>query len=415
MVVVCASVVEVAVVDGAGAVSGTPVHAVRSATKTTRRMEKRSRIADHYGNGKRLPFRFVRVRVHLRNPGRVDGVVRDIVDGRWAEPEGIADQTVGEKSFALPGLVDSHAHFAAPIGKDWQSDDYEDAVGRAHQAVLAGVLLALDKGWSNLHTLRLIEEVEPHLRPEVEAAGIINAVAGGYWPDFARELTSATFEDGIRRSAEEGKGWVKLIGDWPRRGQGPVVNFDADQLRRAVELASESGSKVAIHTMAREAPSLAVEAGVHSIEHGLFLSRNDLGPLGERAGMWVPTIIRTEAVVQQLGPESSGGKLLLEGLENVRKLMPEAAEAGVNLLAGTDVTVGAHDVALEASRMVEYGLPVPLALRAVSWDGYTATGRSTGYELGEEANAVLFTSDPLGDITVLRHPELVIRAGRVIS
>lgn len=322
---------------------------------------------------------------------------------------------LGEGSFALPGLIDAHAHFAAPIGKDWKTDSYENAVARAREALLAGVLLALDKGWSNLHTVRLIEEVDPDLRPEIEAAGIINAVEGGYWPEFARELTEATFEDGIRTSTAEGNGWVKLVGDWPRRGIGPVANFDEGQLRRAVEIAAASGSKVAIHTMAREAPSMAVGAGVHSIEHGLFLSADDLDRLGARRGMWVPTIIRMEAVIRQLGETSSGGRLLVEGLENVRKLMPMAAEAGVHLLAGTDVTVGAHDVALEARKMVEYGLPVRQALEAVSVGGYLASGRPARFEIGAPADAVLFAADPSQDIDVLSHPEAIIRRGKVVA
>jgi imidazolonepropionase-like amidohydrolase len=341
--------------------------------------------------------------------------VRDIVEGRWADSDGIADQTVGERSFALPGLVDSHAHFAAPIGKDWKTDTYDNAVTRARQAVNAGVFLALDKGWSNLNTVRLLESIDPEFRPDIEAAGIINAVADGYWPDFARELTRETFEQGIRISVEEGRGWVKLVGDWPRRGQGAVANFDEAQMRRAVEIAAEAGAKVAIHTMAREAPGMAVRAGIHSIEHGLFLDSADIASLGARGGMWVPTIIRMEAVIAQLGDASSGGKLLVEGLENVRRLMVEAVEAGVHLLAGTDVTVGAHDVALEALKLVEYGLPVELALDAVSVSGYEATGRSTGFEVGSPANAVLFAVNPLTDITVLGYPEMVIRGGKVLS
>jgi imidazolonepropionase-like amidohydrolase len=340
-------------------------------------------------------------------------VVRDIVEGRWANSAGVADQIVGERSFALPGLVDSHAHFAAPIGKDWKTDTYDNAVVRAWQAVNAGVLLALDKGWSNLNTVKLLENVDPEFRPDIEAAGIINAVANGYWPDFARELTPETFEDGIRMSVEEGSGWVKLVGDWPRRGLGPVANFDEGQMRRAVQIAAEGGSKVAIHTMAREVPGMAVRAGVHSIEHGLFLDSADIASLGDRGGMWVPTIIRMEAVIAQLGETSSGGKLLVEGLENVRRLMVEAVEAGVHLLAGTDVTVGAHDVALEALKLVEYGLPVELALDAVSVSGYEATGRSTGFEVGSPANAVLFAVNPLTEISVLGHPEMVIRGGKV--
>lgn len=356
----------------------------------------------------------MRIRAHIRTPHDVT-VVRDVADGVWEDPGSTTpDVEIGTGWFALPGLADAHAHFAAPVGKDWKSDTFADAANRAREAVRAGVLLALDKGWSNLDTIRIIETISAADRPDIEAAGIINAVEGGYWPDFARELTHETFEDGIRASIEEGSGWVKLVGDWPRKGVGPVANFDEGQLRRAVELASAAGSKVAIHTMAREAPGMAVRAGVDSIEHGLFLDEESLGVLGARAGMWVPTIIRMEAVVHQLGETSSGGRLLLEGLENVRRLMPLAADAGVHLLAGTDVTVGAHDVALEAARMVEYGLPVAMAVAAVSVGAFSATGRPYEFEIGTPADAIFFSDNPLQDVSTLQHPAAVLRLGALL-
>ncbi len=357
----------------------------------------------------------MRIRAHLRNPSE-NGVVRDIVDGVWQEPGiGTPDIEIGRDWYALSGLVDSHAHLAAPIGKDWKSDSFEDAADRARQAVRSGVLLALDKGWSDLHTIEIIETIPAQERPDIEAAGIINSVPDGYWPDFARELTAVNFDEGIRQSIDEGRGWVKLVGDWPRKGVGPVANFDEEQLRRVVDMSAAAGSKVAIHTMAREAPAMAVRAGVHSIEHGLFLDETSLDQLGSRGGMWVPTIIRMEAVVAQLGENSSGGGLLVEGLENVRRLMPLAAEAGVHLLAGTDVTVGTHDVALEASKMVEYGLSPEAALDAVSRSGFQATGRPTDFEVGSPANAVFFPTNPLRDIVVLQHPSAVLRLGNLLG
>ena len=352
--------------------------------------------------------------MHLNHPSG-EKVVRDIVDTVWEEPEGIADQTLGDGQFSLPGLVDSHAHFAAPIGEDWQTDPYEKTVERASKALAAGVLLAFDKGWSNLNTVRLLDEVPPGDRPEIEAAGVINAVPEGYWPDFARELTDETFDDGIDQSIEEGRGWVKLIGDWPRRGRGPVANFSESRLADVVTRATASGARVAIHTMARDVPGAAVRAGVHSIEHGLFLTEDDLADLGARGGMWVPTIIRMEAVVDQLGAESTGGRLILEGLANVRRLMPLAAEAGVLLLAGTDVTVGAHDVALEAQKMVSYGLPAENALRAVSGDGYRAAHRDDPFAVGSPADVVIFDVNPIEELGALSHPAKVVRLGRVVQ
>jgi len=62
------------------------------------------------------------MRVVLRLPGG-ETLVRTVVDGRWADPSGSTDSTVGERMWAIPGLVDGHAHFAAVEGVDWVTDD----------------------------------------------------------------------------------------------------------------------------------------------------------------------------------------------------------------------------------------------------------------------------------------------------
>jgi imidazolonepropionase-like amidohydrolase len=180
-------------------------------------------------------------------------------------------------------------------------------------------------------------------------------------------------------------------------------------------VADDLGAKVAIHTMARETPSLAVRAGVHSIEHGMFLDEDDLGRLGDRGGMWVPTVLQVEAVIAQLGAESSGGRLLREGLENLTGLLGTAVDAGVHVLAGTDLAVGSRQVAEEAIRMWELGLPAEQVVAAVSSSGLLANDRVPAFEPGAPANAVFFESDPAADPRVLRHPSLVVRLGRVMT
>jgi imidazolonepropionase-like amidohydrolase len=221
--------------------------------------------------------------------------------------------------------------------------------------------------------------------------------------------------ESVRRASIEGRGWVKLIGDWPRKGLGPVPNFSGDELATAVEVASGLGARVAIHTMAREVPSLAVEAGVHSIEHGLFLDSNDLEALGARAGIWVPTVVQVETLIGMLGAESSGGRLLREGLENMASMFSMAVEAGVHVLAGTDLAVGSHQVALEGVRLWEMGMTPRAVVDAVGASGLRATGRPDAFELGTSANVVMFSEDPIRDPRVLSRPKLVMRMGRILT
>lgn len=340
-------------------------------------------------------------------------MIRDIVDGRWADPSGEGESTIGEDLWALPGLTDAHAHLAA-ARLDYQPGDLSGAIVRARESLGAGVTLVIDKGWGDTTTMEVIEAVPEDERPEIEAAGRIIADVDGYYPGFAVEVDASTLDDAVRFEAKQAAGWVKLIGDWPRRGVGPVANFDESQLRSAVEVAAGLDAKVAIHTMAPEVPSMAVAAGVHSIEHGLFLEESDLAPLGARGGMWVPTVLRCEATLAQLGAGSTGGKLFRAGLDRIARLLPLAVEAGVHVLAGTDLVGSPADVATEAVKLGDYGLSNEQVVAAVSTAAFTATERGGYFDVGAPANAVFFPVNPITDLRVLEHPAHVIRLGRLL-
>ena len=314
--------------------------------------------------------------------------------------------------WALPGLVDAHAHLASD--ELFAPSDFDGASTRAKEALGAGVTLIIDKGWSDRTVIDVIDRVAPDERPEIEAAAEIIAAPGGYFPSFGIRTEPEQLGFAVDSQARAGRGWVKLIGDWPIKGRGPVTNFDEEALRMAVETAEAAGARVAIHTMAREVPSLAVAAGVHSIEHGLFLDEDDLDRLGARDGIWVPTLLRMEATIAQIGPESSGGKLLREGLERVPELLGNAFDAGVRVLAGTDLVGAPRDVAAEALRLADYGLSNAQALAAVSTNGFLATDRDPVFEVGTPADAVLFAANPLDGLGVLADPSHVLRKGRLV-
>lgn len=352
------------------------------------------------------------LRVVLRSPLGGE-FTRGVVDGLWAEPPQTADTTLGGGLWALPGLADAHSHLAA-ARLDYQPGNLLEAMDRARESLRAGVTLVLDKGWTDDTTIQLLDALAETERPEIEAAARIIADVDGYFPGFALEVVPDGLVDVVVSEARRGRGWVKLIGDWPRRGRGPVANFDEAHLRLAVEAASAEGANVAIHTMAPEVPSMAVAAGVHSIEHGLFLTEEDLDPLGRRRGMWVPTVLRCEATLAQLGESSSGGKLFAEGLSRIARLLPLAMEAGVHVLAGTDLVGSPANVAAEAVRLGTYGLSNEQVVEAVSVSAFVATGRAESFEVGAPANAVFFRENPVEELAVLEHPVHVIRLGNLI-
>lgn len=289
----------------------------------------------------------------------------------------------------------------------------EKMLHNARLQMESGVLLLAEKGSKLSVSLRILNE-EDSQRPRMQMAGRLIAVAGGYYPGFAAEIDGTNLGAVIGDAAGGGAKWVKIVGDWPRKGLGAVPNFSESALRQIVTVAHGAGCRVAIHTAAPDTPRMAVRAGIDSIEHGLYLTRDDVAALGERGGAWVPTVSAMEAIAQWLGTSSSGGRMLADGLKNAASLIPHAVEAGVAVLAGTDLALPHGGVATEAIRLLEYGLSPAQAVHAVTRAAYEYLGVEAGFGAGHVADAVFFSDDPAQNPTLLLEPEIVIRAGRVV-
>lgn len=341
------------------------------------------------------------------------------IDGdRFADPASVTiDAEIDTDGLiALPGLADAHAHLTMTSTDDIKGIT-EDAMAanipvNAWAHVDRGVLLILDKGGNTDLSLISLDH-DADLRPYVEVAGAIIHPAGGYMPGFGVEVEPDELVEHVRSVASTRGGWVKLVGDWPRRGQGPVNNYPIGVLTEAVDVVHAAGARVAVHTMAYSA-SDAVAAGVDSIEHGPFLTADDVLALAARGGAWVPTIVNMLHFVDELGPDSTGGKLFQAGLDMMRENLPIAEAAGCTVLAGTDMAVPHGEVAVEAARLHEYGLSHAAATAAASTAAYRYIGRDASLAPGAPADVVMFPDDPFDDVAVLGSPSIVIRRGKLV-
>ena len=340
-----------------------------------------------------------------------------VAGSRFVEPDrSTADLPDTTDLWALPGLADSHAHVSMTSLADFDAitdDSMASTIPANTWAHLDhGVVLILDKGGKTDATLMMLDH-DADLRLHIEAAGAMVHPAGGYYDGFGTEVEPDDLIDYIGAAASLRGGWLKLVGDWPRRGQGPVNNWPIDVLREAVEVTHAGGARVAIHSMAHSA-SEAVAAGVDSIEHGPFLTDDDLRSLATRGGAWVPTIVNMLHLRDMLGADSSGGRMFQEGLDRMRSTLPLAEDLGVTVLAGTDMAVPPGEVATEALRLREYGLSNQGAARATTTSAFDYVGRSDRPRVGEEADAVFFDENPFEDVAVLARPRMILRRGNIV-
>ncbi len=135
--------------------------------------------------------------------------------------------------------------------------------------------------------------------------------------------------------------------------------------------------------------------------------------LGARGGAWVPTVMRMEAVIREVGIERTGGRVVAAGLDRVRALLAGAPAAGVSVLSGTDLTVPSGRVGEEALRLLDYGLGVEDAVRSATDVAYTYAGLDPGFTVGGSADVVAFDVHPYERPDVLLSPSFVMRAGVV--
>lgn len=359
----------------------------------------------------------MRTLVTVREPG-ADPIQLVVHGDRFADPDdGPIDRAIETGHlYALHGLADCHAHLGMNSTAemlDLTDDDMRQrSVANAWAQVEGGVLLVADKGAGTDVTLEILD-APPTERPQLSMAGQIIAPTDGYYDGFGQEVDEDGLVEAVR-ATDERAGWVKIIGDWPRKGIGPQANYSMAALVKAVAVAHAAGRRVAIHTMAPAGVRPAVDSGVDSIEHGTFLGGEDLAALAETDGAWVPTVRNMEFLLDFLGADSSGGRLLADGLTNLRELLPEAERLGVTVLAGTDLSVAHGKVAEEAIKLHDYGLSAPAAVTAVSTAAYDYLGVDRRFVTGNEANAVFFPDDPREHLETLRTPRVIIRAGRVV-
>ncbi len=360
----------------------------------------------------------MRTLVTIREPGD-EPIPLVIEDGRFADPDlGPIDREIDSAHlYALPGLSDCHAHLSASsIGAMLElTDDEVRRNSRRHawMQVAGGVLLIADKGSGTDVTLEILDAPAAE-RPQASMAGRMIVPAEGYYAGYGHQVEEEDLIDAVR-SVDSRSEWVKIVADWPRKGQGPVANYTEEAVAKAVEVAHAAGRRVAVHTMAPAGVRIAVDCGVDSVEHGPFLTADDLATLAARDACWVPTVANIEFLLEFLGADSSGGALMQKALGNLRELLPAAEALGVTTLAGTDLAIPHGAIAHEALKLHEYGLSARATVTAVSTAAYDYLGVERRFVAGSQANAVFFVDDPNQRLETLADPVMIIRAGTIVK
>lgn len=336
-----------------------------------------------------------------------------VADGRFcAEPTEEAE-TVFRGGFAVPGLVDAHAHLA--LNSPARPDAPEEAVLRAsaRAQMEAGVLLIREPG----STTRGARDLSLHDGlPRVQTAGRFLAGPGRYFPGLAREVEPAALPAAVTEEVTWSGHWAKVIGDF-FDDDGMITSvFPTEVLVEAAASAHAAGGRITMHAMTPAAVEQAISAGFDSIEHGSDLTDDLVAAMAENEVAWVPTMIIADPIRQSLAQDPTpDSDRILSGLDGQSTKVRLAAELGVQLLAGTDAGMVPHGVIADEIRLLAAaGLSPHAALAAGSWGAREYLGMPLIAD-GAPADLVIYPDDPTEDLSVLAHPSLIMLGGRIVS
>ena len=202
------------------------------------------------------------------------------------------------------------------------------------------------------------------------------------------------------------------------------TQFSQAELEAIVEEGKfRKGVKVMAHAQGAEGIKNAVRAGVHSIEHGIFLDDEAIELMLEKGTYLVPTLLAPVGVLEtaeEAGMPDTAVEKSKEVIEIHKASIAKAYQAGVKIAMGTDAGVVKHGINLrELGLMTEIGMSpmesivasTKTAAECLGWENKVGT-----IEAGKLADIIIVKGNPLEDISSLADNDtiqIVMKDGKV--
>ncbi|WP_225743097.1 amidohydrolase family protein [Marinilactibacillus sp. Marseille-P9653] len=379
---------------------------------------------------------------------------RIVFVGDAADFDGTVDETIDVDGATIaPGFIDTHVHLMMEYSSVQNrletpfSYMFYQAINYMRNTLNAGITSVRDALGTDLGVKKAVEEgilEGPRMQLSINALTITGGHGDGYTTSGQTvELLQANYPgmpdgkaDGVeevrkktremlRAGAEVIKvhatGGVLSATDHPE-----FTQFSLEELQVIVEEAAfRKGVKVMAHAQGAEGIKQAVKAGIHSIEHGIFLDDEAIEMMKEHGTYLVPTLLAPVAVLElakETGMPDSAVQKARDAIEAHKKSFTKAYKAGVKIAMGTDAGVMPHGTNLRELVLMTEGGMTPMeaivattktAAECLGWENELGT-----LEKGKLADLVVIKGNPLDDIASLSNAEiiqLVIKDGKIVK
>lgn len=336
--------------------------------------------------------------------------------------------------FVMPGLVEAHCHLFLNGGeldfltrKNYLRAPRDQMLEMGRQSLQqnleAGVTLIRDAG--DLHGINTQLKAELGLRPgvvpELVSAGRGIRKAARYGGFLAVAVTDAqsivrTIQQ-LAATSDQLKIVLTDIIDFETCRMKGAVQFDLAEAKLIVRTARELGLRTLAHCSGLDGLTIAAQAGVDSIEHGFFMTRDILQQMADEGIVWVPTF--SPVYFQFLRPELCGwGTETIAGLQRILAqhflTVALANQMGVPIIAGSDA--GSYGVQHGGGLIDELVFHRRAGISAENvLTSATSTPRkhwglpSADIAPGNRASLIVLDGSPIQQIENLRPPRMIIQ------
>jgi imidazolonepropionase-like amidohydrolase len=263
----------------------------------------------------------------------------------------------------VPGLLDCHVHLALD-GLNSSTPHRAAFSDRIRQKLISdlahGIVAVRDGGDRDDIGLACRDMVNStELKgPMVMASGNAVRKKGGYGSFLGAGTTPRELAKTMKRLLMKDINQVKVlvsgIVSFKEYGKVGKIQFSLKELEQIVKIAGEHGLKVMAHASSDEAVQLCIDAGVHSIEHGYFISEDSLKEMTERGIGWIPTVVPVAVQYQRAMSQIGKAAVIEHTYRRQLRMIRRAQYLGVLLGVGTDA--GAAGVQHGAGYMQELQL-----------------------------------------------------------
>jgi len=355
-----------------------------------------------------------------------------VLDGKIQSISPAAVTVPGERidlggAWVLPGLIYAHAHpmnIAAArcmlscgitTGRSLLAWNYADIGLRSlHQHGDVDIPTILAAGYPVLANYVRFKPDITAIFLDLPALGDLRSL-DRIGPDGARRI--------VRANVVHQADWIKVFAN--ERGgiletEPSARNLNDEELQAAVEEATRLGFPVAAHAYSDEGVAAAVNAGVRTIEHGSLITEPTLRLMRDHGTYLVPTLFGFSVMpASDSTPEEWALQPRLEMLlKSGHQAVATARRLGVPVIAGADSEYGEKDPTLidEIMQLAAAGFSNLEAIRAAtSWSAECLRISSSkgALRVGLDADMVIYKTNPVRDLAVLRQPMMIINGGRI--